>query len=239
MKTNENSTAVPLVAAFTLARSSHVPLHGHMIPLNEWLLFAAAALGMVLSPGPNMVYLISRSICQGRRAGCISLLGVATGFLFHIVCAAAGITAIFLAVPLAYTVLKYAGAGYLLWLAWQAIRPGGASPFAPRQLTPDSTARLFRMGFLTNALNPKMAVFYLSIFPQFVHPENGHVFLQSVLLGVTQMTISFLVNFTIVLTAGTIAGFFATRPLWLCVQRWIMGGVLSALAARLALEERK
>ena len=210
-----------------------------MIPLRDWLIFSAAAVGMVLSPGPNMIYLISRSICQGRRAGFISLLGVVTGFLFHIVCAAAGLTAIFLAVPLAYTVLKYAGAAYLLWLAWQAVRPGGASPFATRALPPDSPTTLFRMGFLTNALNPKMAVFYLSIFPQFVHPETGHVFAQSCILGVTQMAISFTVNLTIVMTAGAIAAFFAERPLWLRTQRWIMGGVLGALAVRLALDKRK
>ena len=210
-----------------------------MIPVHEWLLFAAAALGMVLTPGPNMIYLISRSICQGRRAGCISLAGVVLGFLFHIVCASAGLTAIFLTVPFAYNVLKYAGAGYLFWLAWQAVRPGAVSPFAPRALPPDSPAILLRMGFLTNALNPKMAVFYLSIFPQFVHPESGHVFAQSLLLGLTQMIISFTVNFVIVMTAGTLAVFFATRPLWLRTQRWIMGGVLGALAARLAFDEQK
>ena len=210
-----------------------------MIPLHDWLIFAAAALGMVLSPGPNMMYLLSRSICQGRRAGFISLLGVATAFLLHICCAAAGLTALFLAVPLAYTLLKYAGAAYLLWLAWQAVRPGGVSPFAPRQLAPDSPAKLYRMGFLTNALNPKAAVFYLSILPQFVHPENGHVFAQSVLLGVTQMSISFTVNFCIVMSAGTLAAFFASRPLWLRMQRWLMGGVLGALAVRLALEQRR
>jgi threonine/homoserine/homoserine lactone efflux protein len=210
-----------------------------MIPLHEWLVFAAAALGMALSPGPNMMYLLSRSICQGRRAGFISLLGVVTAFLLHILCAAAGLTAIFLTIPYAYTALKYAGAAYLLWLAWQAVRPNGASPFAPRQLAPDSPARLYRMGFLTNALNPKAAVFYLSILPQFVHPELGHVFLQSVLLGVTQMILSFSVNLSIVLTAGTIAAFFARRPLWLRTQRWFMGGILGALAVRLALEERR
>jgi threonine/homoserine/homoserine lactone efflux protein len=221
------------------APAENSALHRKMTPLHDWLIFCAAALGMVLSPGPNMMYLLSRSICQGRRAGFISLLGVVTGFLLHILCASAGLTAIFLTVPFAYTVLKYIGAAYLLWLAWQAVRPGGASPFAPRNLPPDSPVKLFRMGFLTNALNPKAAVFYLSIFPQFVHPENGHVFTQSLLLGVTQMTISFSVNFSIVMTAGTISAFFAARPLWLRTQRWIMGGMLGALALRLALEERK
>jgi threonine/homoserine/homoserine lactone efflux protein len=210
-----------------------------MIPLHDWLLFTAAALGMALSPGPNMMYLLSRSICQGRQAGFISLLGVVTAFLFHILCASAGLTAVFLAVPFAYTVLKYAGAAYLLWLAWQAVRPGGASPFAPRPLAPDSPGRLFRLGFLTNVLNPKAAVFYLSILPQFVHPERGHVFGQSVLLGVTQMCVSFSVNLTIVVTAGTIAAYFATRPGWLNAQRWLMGGVLGGLAVRLALDERR
>jgi threonine/homoserine/homoserine lactone efflux protein len=142
-----------------------------MISMHDWLIFAAAALGLVLTPGPNMLYLLSRSICQGRRAGVISLAGVVTGFLFHIVCAAAGLTALLLTVPLAYSLLKFAGAAYLLGLAWQAVRPGGRSPFATRSLPPDPPAALFRMGLLTNALNPKMAVFYLSIFPQFVRPD--------------------------------------------------------------------
>jgi len=210
-----------------------------MVSLQDWLLFATAALGMAISPGPNMMYLLSRSISQGRRAGFISLLGVVTAFLLHLFCASVGLTAVFLAVPMAYTVLKYIGAAYLLWLAWQALRPGGASPFAPRPLEADSPARLFQMGFLTNALNPKAAMLYLSILPQFVHPEHGHQFLQNLLLGVTQMAISFSVNLGVVLTAGTIAAFFATRPLWLRAQRWVMGGVLGGLAIRMALEEQK
>jgi threonine/homoserine/homoserine lactone efflux protein len=210
-----------------------------MVSLHDWLFFATASLGMAVSPGPNMMYLLSRSIAQGRRAGFISLLGVVTAFLLHLFCASLGLTAVFMAVPMAYTALKYIGAAYLLWLAWQALRPGGASPFAPRPLEPDSPARLFQMGFLTNALNPKAAMLYLSILPQFVHPENGHQFMQNLLLGVTQMAISFSVNLGVVLTAGTIAVFFASRPLWLRSQRWVMGGVLGALAVRLALEERK
>src|SRR6186713_3712928 len=91
--------------------------------------FALVALGLVLTPGPNMAYLISRSICQGRVAGLISLGGVALGFVFYMLCAAFGITAIVFAVPYAYDGLRLCGAVYLLWLAWQAVRPGGHSPF--------------------------------------------------------------------------------------------------------------
>ena len=102
--------------------------------------FALVALGMVLTPGPNMIYLISRSIAQGPKAGLISLGGVALGFLFYMLCAALGITALLMAVPLAYEVLKFAGAAYLLWMAWQAIRPGGRSPFQVRDLPADRSA---------------------------------------------------------------------------------------------------
>ena len=110
-----------------------------MIPLQDLLIFAAAALLMVLTPGPNMIYLISRSICQGRKAGVTSLLGVVAGFFVHLFAAAAGLTAVFLAVPMAYEVLKWAGALYLLWLAWQAVKPGARSPFEAQQLPPDSS----------------------------------------------------------------------------------------------------
>ncbi|MBC8028296.1 MAG: LysE family translocator, partial [Steroidobacteraceae bacterium] len=146
-----------------------------MIPADELALFALAALVMALTPGPNMIYLVSRSLAQGRGAGVISLLGVAAGFLVHMLAAAAGLTAMFMAVPLAYQLLRWLGALYLGWLAWQALRPGASSPFETRALPIDSNARLFAMGFLTNALNPKIAVFYLSVFPQFVRPEHGSV----------------------------------------------------------------
>jgi threonine/homoserine/homoserine lactone efflux protein len=130
-----------------------------MIPLNDWLLFVAAALLIVLTPGPNMIYVISRSICQGRRAGVISLLGVMAGFLVHMFAAALGLTALFMAVPLAYELLKWAGAAYLFYMAWQAVKPGARSPFEARQLPEDSPGNLFFMGFLTNLLNPKIAIF--------------------------------------------------------------------------------
>ncbi|WP_023640540.1 LysE family translocator [Dickeya zeae] len=209
-----------------------------MVSVSQWLPFAAIALGLVLTPGPNMIYLLSRTVCQGRRAGLVSLSGVALGFLFYMTAAALGITAIVMAVPLAYDALRIAGALYLLWLAWQAVR-GGASPFQLRQLKPDSNRRLFAMGLVTNLLNPKAAVLYLSLLPQFIRPEQGNVLGQSLTLGVTQILISMTVNASLVMVSGYIAAFLAERPLWQRVQRWLMGTVLAALAVRMLVDSRR
>lgn len=201
--------------------------------------FALIALGMVLTPGPNMIYLISRSICQGRVAGLISLGGVALGFVFYMLCAALGITALLMAVPFAYDALRIGGALYLLYLAWQAVKPGGRSPFQVRDLPADSPRRLFAMGFVTNLLNPKIAVMYLSLMPQFIQPGHGSVLMQSLVLGSTQIVISVVVNALIAIMAGSIAVFLAGRPLWQHVQRWLMGTVLAGLAVRMLAEGRR
>lgn len=209
-----------------------------MIDVSSLTAFGLIALGMVLTPGPNMVYLISRSICQGRRAGLISLGGVALGFVFYMLCAAFGITALVMVVPFAYDTLRIAGALYLLYLAWRAVRPGGRSPFQVRHLPADSSRRLFAMGFVTNLLNPKIVVMYLSLLPQFIDAERGNVLLQSLTLGVTQIAISVTVNAFIAIGAGSIAAFLASRPTWLVIQRWLMGTVLTGLAVRMATEAR-
>ncbi|WP_063551804.1 LysE family translocator [Burkholderia territorii] len=200
--------------------------------------FGLVSLGMVLTPGPNMIYLISRSICQGRRAGLVSLGGVALGFVFYMFCAAFGITALVLTVPYAYDALRFAGALYLAYLAWQALKPGGRSAFQVRQLPHDSGARLFTMGFVTNLANPKIAVMYLSLLPQFISPGHGSVLAQSLALGGVQIAVSVSVNALIASMAGSIAAFLAGRPVWARVQRWLMGTVLAALAVRIALESR-
>ncbi|MBK4987576.1 MULTISPECIES: LysE family translocator [Pseudomonas] len=205
----------------------------------QLLAFALISLGMVLTPGPNMVYLISRSICQGRMAGLISLGGVAMGFVFYMLCAALGITALVMAVPYAYDGLRIGGALYLLYLAWQAVKPGGRSPFQVRDLPADSPRRLFAMGFVTNLLNPKIAVMYLSLMPQFISPEHGSVLAQSLVLGSLQIAISVTVNALIAVMAGSIAVFLAGRPLFQQVQRWLMGTVLAALAVRMLAEGRR
>jgi threonine/homoserine/homoserine lactone efflux protein len=201
--------------------------------------FALIALGMVLTPGPNMVYLVSRSLCQGPAAGLVSLGGVALGFVFYMLSAALGITALLMAVPYAYDALRFAGALYLAWLAWQALRPGGRSAFEVRALPRDSNRKLFFMGFLTNLLNPKIAVLYLSLLPQFIDPAKGSVFLQSLVLGGIQIVISVSVNALIAVSAGSIARLLAARPRWLVMQRWLMGSVLAGLALRMATEARR
>jgi threonine/homoserine/homoserine lactone efflux protein len=207
--------------------------------ISTLLAFALVSLGIVLTPGPNMIYLISRSLTQGPAAGIVSLGGVALGFLFYMLCAAFGITALLFAVPYAYDTLRFAGAAYLLWMAWQALRPGGRSPFQVRKLKVDGPRKLFAMGFVTNLLNPKIAMLYLALLPQFIDPAVGSVLTQSLVLGTIQTVISVSVNAGIALTAGSIALFLGTRPTWLLVQRWLMGTVLAGLAVRMALEARR
>ncbi|MET4047524.1 MULTISPECIES: LysE family translocator [unclassified Rhodococcus (in: high G+C Gram-positive bacteria)] len=195
----------------------------------------AVALAMVLTPGPNMVYLVSRSISQGRVAGLVSLGGVGVGLVVYVVATNLGLAAMFAAVPALYAVIKTAGACYLAWLAWTALR-GSRSVFEVSGLQHDSNTRLFTMGILTNLLNPKMAVMYISIIPQFIDPAAGSILMQGLALGGVQILVGLTVNALIVLAAGSIAMFLASRPSWIKLQRYVMGTVLGLLAVRLAVD---
>ena len=138
-----------------------------------------------------------------------------------------------------YDALRLAGAGYLLWLAWDAVRPGGRGAFAPRELPRDAPRRLFRMGLLTSVLNPKVAMFYLALFPQFIDAARGSVFSQGLVLGSLQITIGVASDLGFVLAAGAVTGWLARRPIWSAVQRWVLGVVLAGIAVRLAFDSRK
>ncbi|WP_093802569.1 LysE family translocator [Streptomyces sp. Wb2n-11] len=205
-----------------------------MVELSGVLGVMVVALGMVLTPGPNMIYLVSRSITQGRRAGTISLGGVALGFMVYLLAANLGLSVAFTAVPELYFAVKFAGAAYLAYLAWNALKPGGVSVFTPQDVPHDSPGRLFTMGLMTNLLNPKIAIMYLSLIPQFIDLGKGHVLLQGIVLGSVQIVVSVAVNLAVVLAAGAIAVFLARRPSWLKAQRYMMGTVLGALAVSLA-----
>jgi len=201
-----------------------------------WL-FAFAVMLLALTPGPVWVYLLSRTLTQGRRAGYFSLLGVAAGVIVHVMLAALGITVVLLAIPFAFDAIKLAGAAYLLWLAINTLRGGGLS-FTPQplQIVPDRV--LVRQAMVAALLNPKVAVFYLSLFPQFVEPAAGPVFAQSLLLGLVHLAVSTLVDGLLVTVAGALATWFATRPLWLRMQRWLLGTAFGALAVWLAATPR-
>ncbi|GAA3975798.1 LysE family translocator [Streptomyces marokkonensis] len=207
-----------------------------MVEMSGVLGVTVVALGMVLTPGPNMIYLVSRSITQGRHAGMISLCGVAVGFMVYLLAANLGLSVVFIAVPELYFAVKLAGAAYLAHLAWNALRPGGVSVFAPQDVPHDSPRKLFTMGLMTNLLNPKIAIMYISLIPQFIDLDKGHVLLQGLALGSIQIVVSVAVNLTIVVAAGTIAVFLSRRPSWLKAQRYVMGTVLGALAVSLAVD---
>lgn len=194
------------------------------------------ALAMVLTPGPNMIYLVSRSIGQGRTAGLISLSGTAAGFLVYLTLANVGLAVVFVAVPWLFMGFKAAGALYLAHLAWQALRPGGRGLFEATDLPRDSNATLFRMGLVTNLLNPKAAIMYLALIPQFIDPGRGHTVAQGFVLGGVQITVSMAVNAAIVIAAGTVAALIARRPEWAAWQRRITGTLLGAVALLLARE---
>jgi threonine/homoserine/homoserine lactone efflux protein len=200
------------------------------------LVFALLSLGLAITPGPNMLYLVSRSLAQGNRAGMVSMVGCQFGSALIMVGAALGITAALLALPYAYDAMRLGGAAYLLWLAWQSVRPGGQPLFAPRPMPAESPARLFGVGVATAALNPKVALFYVAVLPPFIDPARGDVLLQGVVLGAVQIAVCTAFDCTIVLGAGGVARFLAGRPAWMAVQRWVLGGALGLLAVTLATE---
>ncbi len=198
------------------------------------LVFAALALGLAITPGPNMLYLVSRSLAQGTRAGMVSLAGCQSGSLLIALLAAAGITAALLAIPHAWDVLRIGGAVYLAWLAWGCVKPGGRPLFAPQQMPREGDARLFALGFATAALNPKVALFYMAVLPPFLSPDRGGLFLQAAVLGAEQIAICTLFDALLVLSAGGVARFLNQRPFWMAAQRWVLGTALALLAVKLA-----
>ena len=211
-----------------------------MIALDSLALYVVACVLLVLTPGPNLMYLISRTLCQGRTAGIVSLAGTTSGLLFYALAAAFGLTAVFVAVPLLFDVVRWAGAAYLLWLAWDAVRPRGSGGlFARRDLPPIAPRVLYRTGILTSILNPKVALFYLALFPQFVDPSRGSVLLQSLVLAAVQIAIAFAGDLLFVLAAASVARWLAERPAWVTAQRWVLGGVFGAIAVKLALDSRR
>ncbi|MBB5688958.1 LysE family translocator [Roseomonas alkaliterrae] len=200
------------------------------------LVFAALSFGLAATPGPNMLYLVSRALAQGTGAGMVSLVGCQFGSLVIMLCAAAGLTAALFAVPYAWDALRLGGAAYLAFLAWQCVRPGGQPIFSPRPLPREPAARLFSVGFATAALNPKVALFYVAVLPPFIDPARGDVLTQGIVLGGVQIGVAILFDAALVHGAAGVARFLGTRPAWMAAQRWLLGAALGLIAMKLATE---
>ncbi|WGF90140.1 LysE family translocator [Marinivivus vitaminiproducens] len=206
-----------------------------MPDLHTLILFAAASTALAVTPGPDMVLIASRSLGHGRRAGFATLMGVLSGVCCHALAVALGLAQLFLVVPAAYDAVRFAGAAYLLVLAWQAIRSetSALAPVPGGQAMPHG--RMFRQGLITNLLNPKVALFIIALFPQFVRPEAGPVALQVLVLAAVFNAIGFVVNAAVIVLAGRLRYLMAR---WARLPNLLLGTVFAGLACRLVLDDR-
>ncbi|WP_240989366.1 LysE family translocator [Salipiger mangrovisoli] len=202
--------------------------------------FFLAALALAATPGPDMLLIASRSATEGRVAGLATWLGIAAGTYCHAIAAAFGLSQLFLAVPAAYEAVRWVGAAYLLYLAWQAVtkRTEAARP-AEAASRRWSLPTIFRQGLLTNLLNPKMAIFVLALFPQFVQPEAGWVAGQIMVLATVLNLVGFAVNGAVILLASRARVAMAGSRKMKALSRYLLGGVFAGLALRLAFDARR
>jgi threonine/homoserine/homoserine lactone efflux protein len=203
--------------------------------LLHWLTFFGAALALNLSPGADIAFILGRTLQQGRRAGFAAMAGIWAGTLGHVALAALGLSAILATSASVFTVIKWVGAAYLIWLGIQALRSDGSGYLPGRKGTPVSEAKIFRQGFLINALNPKVAIFFLAFLPQFVVEGAGPVWAQLALHGVLILVVSAIVEPPLILLGDKLSRAIKARPqigLWL--DR-MLGTLLIGLGAKLAL----
>ena len=203
------------------------------------LLFGAASLALCITPGPDMILVAARSAAQGRMAGLVTQVGVTVGSLVHAVILALGLSQLFLAVPYAYDIVRYLGAAYLLYLAWQAFtaRDGFAAGPGPSKRLPILT--IFRQGLLTNLLNPKVALFYLALFPQFLDLDAGFVAVQVMVLAIILQVIDFAVHAVVIWLAGGVRSLSGRGHTFARWSRYLLGLVFGGLAARLVFDGQR
>lgn len=209
-----------------------------MPDLSTLMLFAAASLVLTATPGPDMLLIASRSLSQGRAAGFLTYAGIALGTYCHALAAALGLSQLFVAVPVAYEVVRWTGCAYLLYLAWKTLRSKPAS-FAPATgLKRFSSQRILGEGLATNLLNPKMALFVLALFPQFIRPDAGSIVLQTLTLATVLNGIGFVVNGLVILLSSHMrqrtGGMLRLGKL----PQYFLASVFAGLACRIALGTR-
>jgi threonine/homoserine/homoserine lactone efflux protein len=210
-----------------------------MPDLSTLAVFALASLALAATPGPDMLLIASRSASQGRGAGFASLAGIQVGIYCHALAAAFGLSRLFLAVPWAYDAVRYVGAAYLLYLAWKAFRSTGTALSAAEGLPRYPVLQMFRQGLFTNLLNPKVALFSLALYPQFVRPEAGSVAGQILVLATVLNIVGLAVNGLVIMTASRIGKALSERNGFRRAPQIMLGTVFVGLAARLAFDGRR
>jgi threonine/homoserine/homoserine lactone efflux protein len=207
-----------------------------VIETSRFWIFLAAALVLAVTPGPGMLYVLARSVAGGRREGIHSSLGTFLGGLFHVFAAAVGISAVLAASAVAFHTVRLAGAAYLIWLGIRMIRTRDTQ--LPSYAAPSSQGA-FRQGIVTEVLNPKTALFFLSFIPQFVSPAFGHIFWQFVILGVISVALNTGADLLVVLLSAFLARKLQRSPRFRSRQRLTSGVVMIGLGAYVALADTK
>jgi threonine/homoserine/homoserine lactone efflux protein len=198
-----------------------------------WL-FALAATALIVVPGPAVLYIVAQSVGQGRRAGLVSASGVASGGLVHVLGASIGLSGLLLSSATLFSIVKFAGAGYLIYHGGRRLLGLEASALvAPTEVR--SRRRLYRDGAVVNILNPKTALFFYAFLPQFLDPHKGSVALQALMLGVLFVAIALVSDSLWALASGSAAEWLKERPLAVSLERWLTGTVLIGLGAAAAL----
>lgn len=207
-----------------------------MVDPGSLAVFLVAVLVICVTPGPDMLFILSRGLTFGTRAGLLSALGMSAGMIVHTTAVSLGLAAVLKSSPVAYDVLRYAGAAYLLLMAWRSVRDSSTAELPPEEAeAARSGPKMFGQAVLTNVLNPKIVLFYLAFLPQFVRPSAGRPALQLLILGLVFTAVGLLVDSAVALLAGRIRGLLQRRG---GSQVWmgrVSGAVLAGLAARVAL----
>lgn len=206
-------------------------------PIETLLLFMAAALALNLTPGPDMLFCLGSGAHRGPKAGVAASLGVAAGAMVHTAAAAFGLAGLLMASPLLFEIVRWTGAAYLVWLAWNTYR--AAPPVANgTAVTQSDITRIFLRGAVTNILNPKVAIFFLAFLPQFIDPARGSVVLQALVLGTLMNISGTIVNGLVGAGAGGLGRTLARNPTAARVLNYASGTVFLGLAVRLGLMSR-
>jgi threonine/homoserine/homoserine lactone efflux protein len=174
--------------------------------LSTILLFVAATMALLLVPGPAVVYIVTRSVTQGRAAGLVSVLGIHVGTIFYVVATSAGLSALLKASSTAFMIVKYVGAAYLIWLGVQKLRSRKDDPEPDAAPEPVSRMRIFRQGVVVNLLNPKTLIFFAAFLPQFVDPARGSVVFQLVFFGLAFVVLGIASDGSYALLSSALAG---------------------------------